>query len=275
MVDRAASAVADCVTAGRIGCRIVRIRQSDMRVPPEKRQLRPRAIVLEAASQIIGVLSHDRPGFVVRDVRSQRSSGNRIVVGAFQVNGAIFLGVDRVEREALIGAANVEAVAVAVKAGAVAAGRIHGPGMHRSVLIDVLYRIIPACCFRAARAAIRAGIAQKREGVGERQRIVGGNAVELERLLPAAGQCAIGWVANAAIAHAVDRLAATAAVGVGGLVAVRYAGVLDKGAATVGEFECRRIEAGVDLADGGEAIAQLFLGLHADLGLLQGVRGKG
>jgi hypothetical protein len=67
---------------------------------------------------------------------------------------------------------------------------------------------------RAAGARIGAGIAEQRKGVGQAQRIVSADSVKLKGILPADRQRSPLLVAEAAIELAVERLAATAAVGV-------------------------------------------------------------
>src|SRR4029077_6262261 len=118
----------------------------------------------------------------------------------------------------------------------------------RPVFEDVFGGAIPAGCFRAAQAAIRSGVTEQREGIGEAHRIVGRDAIELERVLPADRQCAELLVAETAIDLAVERLAAASAVRIRVLLVVRDAGVLNEGAATVGESSRQRIDTRVGAA---------------------------
>src|SRR4029077_2627498 len=134
----------------------------------------------------------------------------------------------------------------------------------RPVFEDVFGGAIPAGCFRAAQAAIRSGVTEQREGVGQAHRIVGCDAIELERVLPADRQCAELFVAETAIDLGVERLAAATAVRIRGLLVIGDAGVLNEGTAAVGEFSGQGIDTCIRPADGIPAKHDRYIELHTN-----------
>src|SRR5690349_7945937 len=100
-------------------------------------------------------------------------------------------------------AADHRAIALTEHASARTAGAIHQAGDDRPVLVDVFGGAIPARGFRTAESGVSAGVTEQREGVGQAHRIVGCDAVELERILPADCERAELLVAETAIDLAV------------------------------------------------------------------------
>src|ERR1700684_1328222 len=162
-----------------------------------------------------------------------------------------------------------EGVRIAEETSGVAAIRIHRAGRDRAVVIDVLGRIVPARRFGAAGAAVGAGVAEQRQGVGQRHRVERGNTVELEGVGAADGQCTILSVADAAPELTVEGLAAAAAVGVGSLLVVSLTRVLDERATAVGKSAFQRIDAGIKASNGFPVATQWFFDFDADEGLLK------
>src|SRR5579871_4670000 len=127
--------------------------------------------------------------------------------------------------------------------------------MQRPALIAVPHGIVPARRLCAARAAVEARIAEEREGVGERLRIELGKRVELQGVVAADGELPELRLAHAAPDHTVERLTATAAVGIRRLLPLFEAAVVRKARARVGELARRRAEAGLRPGEQVEVVA--------------------
>jgi len=100
-------------------------------------------------------------------------------------------------------------------------------------------------------------------------RIVHGERVELQRLLPADAERAIGLAAHTAPDHAVEGLTAAAAIGIRSLLSLRLGAVRVEGSAGVDQLARQRIEAGIGSRHEGEVVDDGFGHPDADLGLLE------
>src|SRR5208337_1776959 len=158
--------------------------------------------------------------------------------------------------------------------------------MRRTVLIDVLHRVVPASRLRGpdTRRCV-AREADKRESVGAMLRIVSACSIGYGRRLTPDRQGSVKRAAQTTIGLPGESLTATAAIGIRSDVAVlaRRVGRGDhaevggerQAGAGVGKLTGERVEVGLNLAYDGQTHPNRFLDLHTDLGLLQGVIGEG
>ena len=182
--------------------------------------------------------------------------------------------INGVDREPLESRAHVDAVGLAEDARIRPAVREHADDANRAILVGVSGRVVPARAFGAARTAVEAGVPQERKRVREGLRIVLRERIELQRVVPADRELAVHRVGEAAVGLPVERLAATAAVGVCRLLALRYAAVEHDAVARIDQLRGQRVEAGLEPADDVEAEAGRLIDPDADLGLLQAAFGQ-
>ena len=137
----------------------------------------------------------------------------------------------------------------------------------------VLERRVGARGLRVAEAGVRAGIADRREGVGTAHRVVGVDRVQRQGVDAAASQRAVGRVAEAEEPLRVERLTRATRICVGRLEEQRLAVVLNLRLLRVSQINSVGIEAGFRGAYDRPPVADWLAQLDADDRLAKAVRG--